>query len=162
MISQTKTERVLPTKLKFLTTITLFLAILGLLVGIPLILFNLNLPPIEGVEHDTREHVELSIKYTLRFFGYIFTFSGITGLIGSLLTHQKSRVGWFILLGLYSSGLIGCFYLLYRFIILVINYDLNIWLLIAAIPSPLTVVIIWGVFGVFTLIHKQTINYIFK
>jgi hypothetical protein len=162
MFSKIKTEHVLPIKLKFLISVTFFLAILGLLVGLPLVLFNLELPSMEGVEHDTKEHFELSIKYTMRFFGLVFTFSGITALIGSFLTHKKSRIGWFILVGLYSIGLIGCFYVFYRLFIFVIDFNLNLMLLVAAIPSPITGIIIWGIFGLFTLFHKQTTDYIFR
>ncbi|MFX0183828.1 MAG: hypothetical protein ACFE95_12160 [Candidatus Hodarchaeota archaeon] len=137
------------------------MAILGLLVGLPLVLFNLNLPSMEGVEHDTKEHFELSIKYTMRFFGFVFTFLGITALIGSFLTQKKSRIGWLILVGLYSIGILGCFYVFYRFFTFIIDFNLNLMLLIAAIPSPITGIMIWGIFSLVTLFHKQTTDYIF-
>ncbi len=162
MVSQTKTEYVLPSKLRVMTIITFFLAVFGLLLGLPLLLFNLNLPPMQGLEHDTREYDELSIRYTMRFFGVIFTFLGTIGLIGGFLTYKRSRFGWLMLVGLYSVGVIGCFYVFYRLIVLIVNFNLNSWLLIAAIPSPITVVMVWGVFALFILFHKQTINFIFK
>jgi hypothetical protein len=162
MIDQINLERIIPVKLRFIISVTFFLAVLGLLVGLPLLLFNLNLPSMEGVEHDTKEHMELSIRYTMLFFGAFFTIFGLTGLSGSFLTYRKNRIGWFILVGVYSIGLAGCFYLIYRFIKLIFDFNLNSWLLISAIPSPLTAIIIWGVFSLFTLFHKQTTNYIFK
>ncbi len=162
MISQTKAVNVLPSKLKVITIGTLSLAILGLSMGLPLLIFNLDLPSMEGVEHDTREYYELSIRYTMRFFGVIFTFFGSTGLIGGFLTLKRSRFGWLMLVGLYSSGVIGCLYIFFRLIILIIDSSLNSWLLIAAIPSPITVVMIWGVLALFILFHKQTIDFVFR
>ena len=162
MINQTKMEHVLPSKLRVMTIGTLLLAVLGLLLGLPLILFNLDLPSMEGLEHDTREYDELSIRYAMRFFGLIFTFLGATGLIGGLLTYKKSRLGWLMLVGLYSCGIIGCFYIFYRLITLIVNFNLNSWLLIAAIPSPVTVVMLWGGFALFILFHKQTIDFVFR
>ncbi|MFX0173867.1 MAG: hypothetical protein ACFE9L_18440, partial [Candidatus Hodarchaeota archaeon] len=147
MIDQINLKRIIPIKLRLLISVTFFLAVLGLLVGLPLLLFNLNLPSMEGVEHDTKEHMELSIRYAMRFFGVFFTIFGLTSLSGCFLTYRKSRIGWFILVGLYSIGLVGCFYLIYRFIKLVFDFNLNSWLLISAIPSPLTAIIIWGVFS---------------
>ncbi|UCG89892.1 MAG: hypothetical protein JSU57_05365 [Candidatus Heimdallarchaeota archaeon] len=162
MINQTTMNHVLPSKLKVMTIGTLSLAVLGLLLGLPLLLFNLDLPSMEGLEHDTREYNELSIRYTMRFFGVIATFLGTVGLIGGFLTYKRSRLGWLILVGLYFSGVIGCLYIFYRLIMLIIDYSLNSWLLIAAIPSPITVVMVWGVFALFILFHKQTIDFVFR
>ncbi|MFX1285896.1 MAG: hypothetical protein ACFFB5_19800 [Promethearchaeota archaeon] len=162
MINQRKTEYVLPSKLRITIILTLLFAVLGLVLGLPLLLLNINLPTMEGLEHDTREYDELSIRYTLRLFGFIFTFFGTVGLIGGLLTYIRSRFGWLMLVGLYSSGVISCLYIFYRLIMLIIDSSFSSWLLIAAIPSPIIVIMFWGVFALTILFHKQTIDFVFR
>ncbi|MFX0211684.1 MAG: hypothetical protein ACFFDT_37250 [Candidatus Hodarchaeota archaeon] len=162
MTSQNKIQAIFPSKLKLLTNLTFFWAFLSLLIGLPLFLSNINLPPIENIEHDTRLFNELSLRYLMRFLGIIFTFLGITGLIGSYLISKNRRLGWLILVGLYSSGLVGCFYIVYRVLIFFYRFDLSPWLLIGAISSPITVGILLGVFSLFTLFHKSAINHFFR
>ncbi len=162
MNDQIKSMVDLPTTFRFITIVTLFLAVLGLLLGLALFFLNLNLPSLEDFEHDTFEYFDLSIRHTLRFLGLLSTITGTFGLVGSILILKKNRIGWLILVGLHISGLIGCFYIIFRFIQFIVNYYQNPALLIVAIPSPLTFVIIWIIFVLFSLLNKPIINYFFK
>lgn len=157
----TRTEKILPSTLKFLIGTSFFLSVLGLLVGLSFVLFNLNLPQIEGIEHDTWEFTELSFRYTIRFFGIIFTIFGLAGFLGSTLMYIKNRIGWLLLVGVYSIGLAGCLYIVFRVILMFLNSTLNPVLLISAISSPLALIIIWGIFGLITLFRKKTITIFF-
>ncbi len=67
MIKISRTEKVLPSTLKFLIGVSFCLSVLGLLVGLAFLIFNLDLPPIEGLDHDTWEFTELSLRYAMRF-----------------------------------------------------------------------------------------------
>ncbi|MHA2075809.1 MAG: hypothetical protein ACXACU_17740 [Candidatus Hodarchaeales archaeon] len=161
MITTSKPEKLLPSTLKFLIGASFCLSVLGLLVGLSFLIFNLNLPPIEGIDHDTWEFTELSLRYTLRFFGIIFTIFGLAGFLGSTLMYIKNRIGWLLLVGVYSIGLAGCLYIVSRVIMMFLNSTLNPILLVSAISSPLTFLVIWGIFGLFILLRKKTLRIFF-
>ena len=165
-----KTEKKFHSTLKFLIISSLCLSVLSLIIGIPFVLLNLDLPPVGAIEHDTREFFEFNIRYLIRFLGIIFTIFGLAGLLGSVMmsdwidgiySSTRKRIGWLLLVGVYFVGLVGCLYIVYRVIMMVLNSTINPIILVSAISSPLIFIIIWGIFGLVTLLRKQTIVYYF-
>jgi len=145
-----------PSDLKGLTVVSLILASLALVVGIPLLLFNFNLPPIENVEFDTFEHMELSFRYLFRFLGIVGTLVGGYALISSLLTLRRSRIGWIMLFFLYLGGTLGCLLLMLYYFQLLLRYSS------LALPSFPLGGLILGILGLGVLVRKKNINFLFK
>ena len=130
-------------------------ATLGLLIGIPLFVSNFDLPTFENVEHDTFEHLELSIRYLLRSVGMIGSIVGGFALVGSGLTLLRNRLGWLMLVFLYIAGLSGCLYLLVRFVDLSTRYTLPL-------PTFPIVGLMFGIVGLSVLMNRPNVAFIFK
>jgi hypothetical protein len=141
--------------LKVLCFITLGFATLGLLIGIPLVISNLNLPTFENVEFDTFEHFNLSLRYFLRFVGGIGSLVAGFALVGSGLTLLRNRLGWLMLVFLYFTGICGCLYLLVQFIDLTTRYTLPL-------PTYPVVGLMFGIIGLSILMSKTNVTFIFR
>ena len=82
-----------PSDLKFLASLSLLLASLALLIGIPLLIANFTLPSFENFEYDTFVHMQLSLRYLFRSLCLFGTLGGGFAAISSLLTLRRSRMG---------------------------------------------------------------------
>lgn len=145
-----------PSDLRGLAVITLILALLALVIGFPLFLFNFNLPPIENVEFDTFEHMELSFRYLFRFLGVVGTLIGGYALISSLLTLRRSRLGWIMLFFLYLGGTLGCLLLILLYFQLLLRYSS------LPLPSFPLAGLIFGILGIGVLVRKRNISFLFS
>lgn len=145
-----------PSDLMFLLMISLILSSFALMVGLPSVLFNLNLPPIENLEPETLEYYNLGIRYLIRFVGLFLSAGGSYGLISSLLTLKKNRIGWGLLSLLYLAGILFFCYLLLMYLDLLSRYP------ILSIPTFPIIGLIIGVLGFGTLIRRKNRDYILR
>ncbi|MCG3220728.1 MAG: hypothetical protein H7641_05050 [Candidatus Heimdallarchaeota archaeon] len=87
--------------------------------------------------------------------GTIFLVLAFVSLGVNFLFIHKKKAGWILLTGIYFGGSILTIYVLYLGIRAFIEYSLF------ALPFPLILLLVVGIVGLYTLLHKNTLGFFF-
>ncbi|MHA2362695.1 MAG: hypothetical protein ACXAC7_01960 [Candidatus Hodarchaeales archaeon] len=132
--------------------ITYLLSSIGTFIGLLLFLSTINASPKEFIEDDLP-------NFTLffRFVGQVFICVGIFSLIGNYLLSKLNRVGWLMIIGVYTTGLILTIYIIYKWFI-------NSWFRIGLGLIPLYLgLFILCIMSLYTLtLHSKTLKLFFR
>jgi hypothetical protein len=140
--------------------VTLCLAVLGLLLGLFLLSITWHLP-LQAETPPEDEDPLPDFGYFFRFLGILFTVFAAIGLAGSILIDKKRVVGWVSLVGVYGSGFVGCLYILYRVLLLILEANSSL-LFLGVVSSPIPYLMVWGGCALAILFHKNTLDYVFR
>jgi len=151
MILFPKQDDVFPSSAKTAAILTYILSILGLSLGIFLLIITWNTELFVEPEPDDLTNFGPFFKLV----GIAFLIIAIISLIVNIIFVNKKPIGWLFLSGIYCAGTILTIYIIYRGIVVMIKYS------ILSIPIHLFLLLALGIFGLYTLFHKNTIGFFF-
>jgi hypothetical protein len=151
MIFFPKDEDAFPSITKTAAILTYILSAIGLSLGVFLLILTWNTELFVEPEPDDLANFEPFLK----FVGIVFLVIAITSLVFNIIYVNRKSIGWFLLSGIYLAGTILTIYMIYRGIEVMIKYS------IFTVPVHLFLVLVIGIFGLYTLFHKNTIGFFF-
>ena len=152
MILLPKQDDNFPSIARIAVILTYILSVLGLSLGIFLLILTWNAELfVESEPDDLTDFGPL-----LKLVGIVFLVIAVFSLIVNIVFVNKKPIGWVFLSGIYCAGTILTIYMIYRGIEVMFKYS------IFSIPIHLFLVLALGIFGLYTLFHKKTMNFFFK
>jgi hypothetical protein len=145
-------ENEFPKQSKFTINLTYIFIVLGVGIGIILLIISRGSPYFSEAEIDNLPDFGPFTKWV----GTILLVLAVISLAVNLLFVRKKRIGWVLLTSIYTGGSALTFYYLYLGVKLMIEHSLF------AIPFPLLTLLVIGIIGLYTLLHKNTLGFFFS
>lgn len=140
-----------PSTTKLAAYLTYILSIIGLSLGVFLLIITWNTELFVEPEPDDLTDFGPFFKIV----GIVFLVIASISLIVNIIYINRRPIGWISLSVIYLAGTILTIYLIYRGIEVMIKYS------IFSIPIHLFLLLALGIFGLYTLFHKNTIGFFF-
>lgn len=152
MIFFPKNEDHFPSITKTAAILTYILSAIGLSLGVILLILTWNTKLFVEPEPDDLTNFGPFLK----FVGIVFLIIATISLAVNIIYINRKPIGWIFLSGIYLAGTILTIYVIYRGIEVMIKYS------IFTVPVHLFLVLAIGIFGLYTLFHKNTVNFFFS